>query len=301
MFRKKFFAEDAIENKFKLFMSEEGGEGEGGSGGGSEGSGEGEGGSGGGSEGSGEGATKNWYEGADPELVGHIQNKGWDDPIKAAKAHRELEKAFGKGKIALPEDDASDEEMNKFYSKLGRPESADKYELKKADGVEVNADFESQFKNWAFDAGLNLKQTQKLFDKALEFSQSAVASQGSDMEQLSLDGKKVLETDWGAEFNNKIEAAKRALKNYGVKNITTDDFMVNPELLKIISDAGQKYMEDNLHNGDGNNIGGMTAEQARARKDELLSDEKYKTSYLGGDKKKVAEINKLDFIAAGGK
>jgi len=250
------------------------------------------------------GAQKNWYDGADAELIGHIQTKGWDDPVKAAKAHRELEKAMGGDKrIAIPSDDASAEDMATFYQKLGRPESADKYELPEAgEGVSGNKEFEGAFKNWAFEAGLNAKQTALLAGKYNEFAAEMLSDQNNISDELEVEGKAELKKAWGSEYGNQMEAAKRALEEHGVKDVSADDMVVNPALLKLVAGVGKRLMEDEHVGGDGSNTGfGMTPEQARDQKDKLLGNKEFNAAYLSGDKQKVAKINRLTEIAAGGK
>lgn len=256
-----------------------------------------------GGEGAGAGTgSKVWYEGADAEIVGHIQTKGWDDPVKAAKAHRELEKLMGsKNAIELPGDDAKPEDIAKFYTKLGRPESAEKYEFKPEEGVKINKDFENGFRKWAHDAGLSQKQAQALYNNYNSFAKGLMADGSATMTKMTNDGKAALTKDWGAEYGNKVEAARRALDQFGVKNVTTDDLLINPGLMKIVAEAGQKFLEADFVGGGNNSGFGMTPEQAVARKNELLSDAKWKAEYLSGDREKIKIINNLTELAAGGK
>lgn len=74
-----------------------------------------------------------------------------------AKGYISLEKELG-GRIKLPDfESGSEEDLNKFWSKLGRPEKSDGYTV---DGLE-NAD---DFKNAAHKAGLSVKQAQAVAD-----------------------------------------------------------------------------------------------------------------------------------------
>src|SRR5581483_7834125 len=69
-----------------------------------------------------------------------------------AKKARDAESLIGKS-VQLPGDNATAEELAKFYNRLGRPEKADAYEFKLPDGLPANFNYDAEqakaFKDWA--------------------------------------------------------------------------------------------------------------------------------------------------------
>lgn len=259
----------------------------------------GNGGGGAGNGGQQQGGAKPWYEGADADIIGVIQNKGWgDDPKKVVKAYSELEKSMGKARVELPGDDAKPEDWAKFFNKVGRPETADKYDLKPVDGVTINKDFDGKFRQWAYDLGLSAKQAAALYKNYNEYAKGFGSDRTAKMQNLSNEGKLSLAKDWGTEYGNKMEAVKRALQEFGVKDVTSDDLLVNPGLAKIVAEVGQKYMEGDFVGGGGGGSYGMTPEQASARINELMADNAWKSDYLKGNAEKRKIITDLQAIAS---
>src|SRR6185312_841401 len=77
-----------------------------------------------------------WLEGATPEQVGYIQNKGWTDPKQVLEGYQNLEKMRGVPAdrlLTLPATDADDATKAAFYEKLGRPKEAAGYDFSLGD------------------------------------------------------------------------------------------------------------------------------------------------------------------------
>ena len=83
------------------------------------------------------------------------------------KSYVHGQKMVGADKIALPGTDASDDTWNEFYGKLGRPETAADYGLKKPEdlpeGFPYSEDIEKDFGEQAHKLGLTPKQVKGLF------------------------------------------------------------------------------------------------------------------------------------------
>ena len=100
------------------------------------------------------GGNPPWYgTNADPVLVGHLQNRGWDklEPtsaaLAAAKAHSEAEKLIGgraEDRVVWPKDAADAEGWNRVNGRLGVPSDTKEYDfssVKFADGSPVDDEF----------------------------------------------------------------------------------------------------------------------------------------------------------------
>ena len=107
-----------------------------------------------------------WYGSASDEMKGYIQNKGWDDdPMKAVSSYQELEKFRGANEnelLRFPKDPEADGAFDEIYTKLGRPESADAYEVTLPDGVPIDEARLGVYRDLAYKSGISQKQFQAL-------------------------------------------------------------------------------------------------------------------------------------------
>ena len=100
-----------------------------------------------------------WYSTVNQENHGYIENKGWKGPDDMLNSYMGLEKMRGVPedqilKIPLAEDADG---MNEMYNRLGRPETADGYEL----GLE-EGDYSKWYTETVHGLGLNNEQAKGL-------------------------------------------------------------------------------------------------------------------------------------------
>ena len=90
-----------------------------------------------------------WHSQISPDLLKQANIADFTDVDSLAKSYVNLSQLLGKEKIPVPGPFATDDELNHVYSKLGRPESSDGYELSMnhlAEGQEPNEDIVKGFK-----------------------------------------------------------------------------------------------------------------------------------------------------------
>lgn len=150
-----------------------------------------------------------WYASIeDPELRGLAENRKWDNPEKAVKSYRDLEKLRG-----VPEDrllklpsDLNDAEFREDLAKrLGRPDTPDGYE-----GVE-----EQWLKEAAHKLGLNPSQATALRE-AMGADTAAAMEKDSEAfkRQAELDMQDI-RREWGQAYDEKLEDVRRFTKDSG--------------------------------------------------------------------------------------
>ena len=72
---------------------------------------------------------------------------------------------IGQDKVVVPNNNSTDDQWNEVYDKLGRPESADKYQLDvKSDVVPFDESAIKSFTENAHKLGLNNKQAQGILE-----------------------------------------------------------------------------------------------------------------------------------------
>jgi len=177
------------------------------------------------------------------------------------KAYLEPEGKLGET-IAVPGEKATAEDWNRFYSRMGRPETADGYKLEvpKDLNVKIPDELVKELKQAAFTEGLSQKQAQQMFgwySTLLDKQQKVIETARVEARKLT---EKALRDEWGAEYPAKINAMKNAVVRYGspefVKFIRESSLGNHPEFIRIFAKIGETIGEDRIP-GHTNPTGGM--------------------------------------------
>lgn len=143
-----------------------------------------------------------------------------NDPISVAKQAFELDKFAGKA-VAVPGEGATPEEWDKFYTRLGRPEKKDGYDLKvdKAlpEDLPYDAEFLDKYRDKAFELGLRKQAAEELHSWFVgEFADKAgamTAKIGGRLQETIDTANETLEAKWGAPdgetFKTNLELSGR--------------------------------------------------------------------------------------------
>lgn len=152
------------------------------------------------------------------------------------------------GSVRVPKEDAPQEEWDKFYSKLGRPESADGYQFPLPDVAagEWNKAAVDSFKKAAHGLGLTPRQAQGLMAMYADMERQAIKERGGQTQARIGE----LQSEWGAAFKNNLAIARSATRQlFGQKFID----MLNrtglgddPDLIRGMLRVGKDLMEDGV-------------------------------------------------------
>ena len=184
---------------------------------------------------------------------------------------------IGYDKVAIPGEKATPEEVNAFYTKLGRPEKPEGYGIKDPDGVQINAELKTGFLSKAHELGLSAKQAQGLFGWYNEFGGN-FAKQAEGQALASQEAAvKELKTEFGNAFNERMGLASQAV-DWAVENIKgAEQFKEfldssrlgdHPVMVRLFAKIGEMLSEDGQLKGGGSgggNAGAMTPDEAKAR------------------------------------
>lgn len=263
------------------------------------------------------GAGDPWYKGADAELIGHIQTKGWHDKpasevaLAAIQAHREAEKFIGvpADRVAhLPKDASDAAGIAAFRLKTGVPTEAAKYdlgELKFADGSSPDPKFGEWLKETAFKAGIPQAAIGQIAQDFTKFIETGSAAGDAERAVKLTEGKAELAKNWGANEVINLEIAKRGAAAVGISPEAvaameaTDGYAKTMEAFRQIGVLNGEAKFIGSGNGPGGNGGIMTQEQAIARKAELMNDSGWVTRYTAGDTAANRELGDLLKIIVG--
>lgn len=248
--------------------------------------------------------TSDWRASFDDDARGVIELKGWQDQNAIVRSYRDLEK-LTRGtpaeRLAAIPDKADDAEgWNALYSKLGRPESADKYEIPMP-----SEGGSEEFAKWArgtfHELGLSAAQARSLVEKWNEFATSTMGAEAEAGKRAYEEEQTALKKEWGSSFDKNLAAVKRAATQLGLTAETLDaleNTVGYSTLMRHLQTVGVKLGEDAFVNGDGGRAGfAMTPGAARAKIAELKSDQNFRDRLVKGDVKAKAEWEGLHKVA----
>lgn len=235
---------------------------------------------------------------SDPEAMKPLQQV--KDLSSLIKNYVHAQKQMGKS-LTVPGPDAKPEDWDAFYSKAGRPESPEKYEIKRLENFKVPYDeaLEKKFLTAAHKSGLNKQQAQGLLDWWNAEQEAAYEQSQQETERSVSELKK----EWGSAFDAKKALAQRAVKRFGDKSfvgfLDKTGLGNNPFFIRVFSRIGENIREDSAPSGDGSTFVGK--EEAIAKIAEINNDRNhpYHNKTKPGHKEAVDEMQRLFAIAYG--
>jgi len=208
-----------------------------------------------------------------------VNTRHGNDVAKLAQQAYELDKFAGSA-VAIPKDDDADA-WDKVFSRLGRPESSDKYELTVPENLPETVPYDEEmakgFKDQAHELGLSQKQAASLHDWfAGQMTEQAAAMQdtmGTNLETDISKANEALEAVWGAKdgetWKANLEMAARFFDAIDEKGNLTDVLskrgllgpdreVLVPELATAFAKAGiALFTEGGTLNGAGDSLTGV--------------------------------------------
>lgn len=255
-----------------------------------------------------------WYESAPDEVKGYIQNKGWDDPIKAVSSYQELEKYRGANEnelLRLPKDPQAENAYNEIWDKLGRPESADKYNVELPEGANIDEGRLNTYRDVAYKAGITQAQFEALAQADASYMASMMEQSQKEIAQQQEADYQKLRREWGKDADEREELSRRGLRAIMPEGMNSDETIQAIEqaigtaaTLKLFANVGDRLArEDSLPNTEGDRPFGYTKEQALADKkslmDELKSDRERLAVYNTGKGTDFEKMKRLNRYIAG--
>ena len=215
------------------------------------------------------------------------QNESFAQFGKASDAYTKLDellKADGEG-LAIPGEDASDEDRDAFAMKMGRPETSEGYEIGQPEDwpkdVPYNEALDGQFREMAFKAGVSGEAAKALHSgfnqMVLDAHNAEVQIEKADMEKAENE----LKTAWPGDAHKvNSEMAHRAFLQFGgeseAEQKETQEFVDNtivdgvilgehPKFLKLFHRIAGAISDDNSNSGM-NRASGELSEEDQAKK-----------------------------------
>ena len=175
------------------------------------------------------------------------------------------------GIARVPTEDSSDEDWSAFYSRMGRPETPDAYNIKRQEGLEWS-DAEDALLSKLHEIGLNNRQASDL----VNWMNEGVTEVNQDQERSRDAALAQLKDDWGQAFDSKISDAKAALNHFGdaqlMAELDASGLGNNVALIKAFAEIGKGFSEDPAMSTGDRRAMAVTPAEARMQIDEILAN-----------------------------
>lgn len=216
-------------------------------------------------------------EGESASLQDWVKATGVKDAATLAKIARDNQKALREsGRIKVPGEGATAQEIAEYRAAIGVPEAPTGYQV-------------PEFKDAAGNPiPINTALTERIFAKAHELGgpkalieqlvageiQAQIEEYDAAVKQLQADAQKHV-AGWGPEKEQGIAQVNAALKELGFSREDVDHMRAMPggvgKFLDAMRKIGSTFTEDTLIKGDRQTFG-MTAEQAQAEINAMKAD-----------------------------
>ena len=190
-----------------------------------------------------------------------------------AKSYVNATRMIGQDKVAVPNNNSTEDQWNEVYDKLGRPESADKYQLDvKSDIVPLDDGAIKQFAENAHQLGLNNKQAQGILEFYKNSMESSAQQSKIDNETAQANAEQELRKEWGSNYENNIKKAgsiAKANMNPEVLDMELKDgtrLGDHPAIIKGFANIANLMSEDKLVSTESENVSQGTDYEAEISK-----------------------------------
>ena len=199
--------------------------------------------------------NQDWRSSLPDELKNDATLQNFKDVESLAKTVVHQQKVLG-SRIPIPK---TDEEKSELYSKLGRPETSEQYEVNIPDTHKnyVNENDFKQFKNIAHQIGLNNDQMKAIVDFQIQSIDNQLSTEPSKVAVQREETENALKKEWGYEYDKNVRAAQRALDVYGddeIRQLMNTEAGNNPAVVKMFARLGAEVTEDMAKNTQHNTL-----------------------------------------------
>jgi hypothetical protein len=205
--------------------------------------------------------AKSWKETISEEFRNDPNISKFTEIDALAKSYINATRMIGQDKVAIPNENSTDDQWQEVYGKLGRPESPDKYKLEAAsDVVPLDEGAIKQFAENAHQLGLNNKQAQGILEFYKNSMEGSVQQNQVDMETAQAQAEQELRKEWGNNYDNNIKKAGAVAKANMDANILDMQLKDgtrlgdHPSIIKGFANIANIMSEDKLVSTESENV-----------------------------------------------
>lgn len=230
------------------------------------------------------------FRGALPaEYKDHPTLAPYKDFTSLLKSHIDVNTLLGKQRLVRPDDNAPEEKWNEFFNQVGRPDSPDKYELKKPEDFPEGLNLPDPYLKFLGESfhknGLTKKQAQGLFAALNGFAVQNFNTDKSTNQTALQNAQAELDMEFGTAAPAKKDAANRAqlafLDDKDKEFLKKSGLEGHPQLTRLFAKIGEKLVEQGT---DGSGAGGggfanMSPANAKVEIDAKMADKEFMEAY----------------------
>ena len=205
--------------------------------------------------------AKSWKETISEEFRSDPNIAKFTEIDALAKSYINATKMIGQDKVAVPNNNSTEDQWNEVYSKLGRPESPDKYELNvKSDVVPIDETAIKTFAETSHKLGLNNRQAQGILEFYKNSMEGSAQQSKIDMETAQANAEQQLRQEWGKTFEDNVrKAGSLAKANLGVEVLDMqlqDGTRLgdHPDIIKGFAKIADMMSEDKIVSTESENV-----------------------------------------------
>ena len=221
--------------------------------------------------------AKSWKETISEEFRNDPNISKFTEIDALAKSYINATRMIGQDKVAVPNENSTDDQWQEVYGKLGRPESPDKYKLEvQSDTVPLDDGAIKSFAENAHKLGLNNKQAQGILEYYKNSMEGSVQQARIDTETAQANAEQELRKEWGSNYDNNIKKAGSVAKanmNPQILDMELKDgtrLGDHPEVIKGFANIANILSEDKLVSTESENTDRGTDYEAEISK--LVND-----------------------------
>lgn len=239
------------------------------------------------------GAEGKWYDALPDELKGSSLITRFGSVEELGKAYVNANKLISGDKVPLPRDDDPEYEAQ-FYEKLGKPKSADEYQLPTDSNLPFDEGLVSNFKEAAHKLNLTNKQVE------------GIARWQADLHATAMkDAVATLRQQHGSNFDAVVDAAETAATRLGGGEFAAHvakNYAADPVLINFLADMNKRIGEDSVGTSTSRNSG--TSKEEALRRIQEINKAGYDHPYrnkrdINAHKAALSEMDQLIKIAYG--
>ena len=203
--------------------------------------------------------SDNWYESFESEEIKNAPSlRNFKSMEGLVKSFLSAQRMVGKSPhaVVIPDENATDEERAEFFTKIGRPESPDEYDIKPPENIEElglqwSDESAKAFANKAHELGLTNKQAQDLVNWHNEITVGSIKSADEQIGQEYEQATQELKKEWGNAYDSNVKLVDTFINKLGLSELVINKGLANdPTFIKAMRGIAMKTSEDKFIEGD---------------------------------------------------
>ena len=155
------------------------------------------------------------------------------------------QKSFGKDKVVIPGENASQEDIDAFRKAVGVPETVDDYDFKVPEGW--NADAVNGLKALAHENAFSDKQFNAIRDFIVNHVEASETARAEAEQNAIAEAEKELKTKWGDAYDERLHLANRVINDTTQEGEGREALLArignDPIVAEWVAELGMKLVE----------------------------------------------------------